>query len=123
MPNKQTALVGIVGLLAASAAFVIGTITGASNASVSQVLDTPNELCFIDTSPDQFSEKHAETKLIGCQIVGMTKDAAIGYAEGRGLTVRIASEDGESFALTEDYTDSRLNLEILIGLVVAVSAW
>ncbi len=123
MPNKQTALVGIVGLLAASAAFVIGTITGASNASVSQVLDTPNELCFIDTSPDQFSEKHAETKLIGCQIVGMTKDAAIGYAEGRGLTVRIASEDGESFALTEDYTDSRLNLEILIGLVVGVSAW
>ena len=123
MPNKQTAIVGIVGLLAASAAFVIGTITGASNASVSQVLDTPNELCFIDTSPDQFSEKRAETKLVGCQIVGMTKDAAIGYAEGRGLTVRIASEDGESFALTEDYTDSRLNLEILIGLVVGVSAW
>jgi len=115
--------VGVIGLLAASAAFVIGTITGASNASVSQVLDTPNELCFIDTSSDQFSEKHAETKLVGCQIIGMTKDAAISYAEAEGLVVRIASEDGESFALTEDYTDSRLNLEILIGLVVGVSAW
>jgi len=123
MPNKQTAIVGVIGLLAASAAFVIGTITGASNASVSQVLDTPNELCFIDTSSDQFSEKHAETKLVGCQIIGMTKDAAISYAEAEGLVVRIASEDGESFALTEDYTDSRLNLEILIGLVVGVSAW
>jgi len=53
----------------------------------------------------------------------MTKDAAISYAEAEGLVVRIASEDGESFALTEDYTDSRLNLEILIGLVVGVSAW
>lgn len=123
LPNKQTALVGIVGLLAASGAFVVGTIAGASNASVSQVLDTPNELCFIDTSADQFSEKHAETKLVGCQIIGMTKDAAISYAEAAGLTVRIASEDGGGFELTEDYRDSRLNLDILIGLVVGVSAW
>jgi hypothetical protein len=33
------------------------------------------------------------------------------------------SEDGESFAMTEDYSDSRINLEILVGLVVAATAW
>jgi len=123
MPNKQTAVVAVIGLLLASAAFVIGLITGASNASVSSVLDTPNELCFIDTSPDQFSEQHAQTKLVGCQVIGMSKAAAISYIENADLAVRIASEDGESFAMTEDYSDSRINLEILVGLVVSATAW
>ena len=122
MPNKQTAVVAVIGLLLASAAFVIGLITGASNASVSSVLDSPNELCFIDTSPAQFSEKHSETKLAGCQVVGMSKQEAIAYLKSADLTVRIASEEGESFPMTEDYSDSRLNLEI-VGLVVAATAW
>jgi hypothetical protein len=123
MPNKQTAVVAVIGLLLASAAFVIGLITGASNAAVSSILDSPNELCFIDTSPDQFSEQHAETKLVGCQVVGMSKQDAIAYAENSDVTVRIASEEGESFAMTEDYSDSRINLNILVGLVVSATAW
>jgi hypothetical protein len=53
----------------------------------------------------------------------MTKQAAIDYLEAEGRTVRIASEDGEYFALTEDYRDDRVNLEILVGLVVGASAW
>lgn len=123
MPNKQTAVVAIIGLLVASAAFVAGLITGANNASVSSVLDTPNELCFIDSSPDQFSEQHAETKLVGCQVIGMSKVAAISYIENADLTARIAAEDGEKLALTEDYSDSRINLKILVGLVVSAAAW
>lgn len=123
MPNKQTAVVAIIGLLVASAAFVAGLITGANNASVSSVLDTPNELCFIDLSTDQFSEQHAETKLVGCQVIGMSKVAAISYIENADLTARIAAEDGEKLALTEDYSDSRINLKILVGLVVSAAAW
>ena len=123
MPAKQTAVVGIIGLLAASGAFVLGLITGASNAEVSSIRDKANELCFIDTSEQMFTEKHADTKLVGCQVVGMTKQAAIDYIESRDLVVRIASEDGEFFALTEDMSDSRINLEILVGLVVGASAW
>jgi len=123
MPNKQTAVVAIIGLLVASAAFVAGLITGANNASVSTVLDTPNELCFIDLSTDQFSEQHAETKLVGCQVIGMSKVAAISYIENADLTARIAAEDGENFALDENYSDSRINLKILVGLVVSAYAW
>jgi len=123
MPNKQTAVVAIIGLLVASAAFVAGLITGANNASVSTVLDTPNELCFIDLSTDQFSEQHAETKLVGCQVIGMSKVAAISYIENADLTARIAAEDGENFALDENYSDSRINLKILVGLVVSAAAW
>jgi hypothetical protein len=53
----------------------------------------------------------------------MTKAEAIAAIEGAELSYRIAIEDGESFALTEDYTDSRINLEIVYGLVVGATAW
>ena len=123
MRNKAAIVVAAFGLLLASAALMIGIAIGASTATVSVVRDTPNALCFKDTAPDQFTEKHVETKLLACQVVGMTKQAAIDYLEGSDITVRIAYEDGEYFALTEDYRDNRVNLEILVGIVVGASAW
>jgi hypothetical protein len=53
----------------------------------------------------------------------MTKAEAIAFVEAADLSYRITSDDGESFALTEDYTDSRINLEIFYGLVVGATAW
>ncbi len=123
MRNKAAVVISAVGLLAASGAFMLGLVTGANNATVSVVRDLPNELCFRDTASDQFSEKHVETKLFACQVVGMTKQAAFDYLESKNVAVRIAFEDGEYFALTEDYRDDRVNLEILVGIVVGASAW
>lgn len=123
MRNKAAVVIAVIGLLAASGAFMLGMVTGANNATVSVVRDVPNGLCFRDTAPDQFSELHVETKLKACQVVGMTKQAAIDYLEGSDITVRIAFEDGEYFALIEDYRDNRVNLEILVGIVVGASAW
>ena len=113
------------------AAIIVGTVTTISAFFVGQQLSTsapeprstPNALCFRDTAPDQFSPKHVETKLLACQIVGMTKAEAIATIEIADLSYRIAIEDGEGFALTEDYTDSRINLEIVFGLVVGATAW
>lgn len=123
MRSKAAVVVGVVGLLTTSAALMLGIAIGAEQATVSVVRDVPNELCFRDTAADQFSENHVETKLMACQVVGMTKQAAIDYLEKASLTVRIASEDGEFFALTEDYRDNRVNLDILVGIVVGASAW
>jgi len=123
MRSKAAVVVGVVGLLTTSAALMLGIAIGAEQATVNVVRDVPNELCFRDSASDQFSQKHVETKLMACQVVGMTKQAAIDYLEKASLTVRIASEDGESFALTEDYRDDRVNLDILVGIVVGASAW
>ena len=123
MRNKAAVATGAFGLLAAVVAFLLGLITGAENASVSVVRDTPNALCFPDTLGEEYTPLHTETKVMACQVVGMTKQAAIDFLEAEGRTVRIASEDGEYFALTEDYRDDRVNLEILVGLVVGASAW
>ncbi len=123
MRSKAPVVIAVIGLLTTSAALMIGIAIGAEQATVNVVRDVPNELCFRDSAEDQFSEKHVETKLMACQVVGMTKQAAIDYLEKASLTVRIASEDGESFALTEDYRDDRVNLDVLVGIVVGASAW
>jgi len=123
MRSKSAVVVAAIGLLTTSAALMIGIAIGAEQATVNVVRDVPNELCFRDSAEDQFSDKHVETKLMACQVVGMTKQAAIEYLEKSSLTVRIASEDGESFALTEDYRDDRVNLDVLVGIVVGASAW
>lgn len=103
MRSKAPVVIAVIGLLTTSAALMIGIAIGAEQATVNVVRNVPNELCFRDSAEDQFSEKHVETKLMACQVVGMTKQAAIDYLEKSSLTVRIASEDGEFFALTEDY--------------------
>lgn len=123
MRSKSAVVVAAIGLLTTSAALMIGIAIGAEQATVNVVRDVPNELCFRDSAEDQFSDEHVETKLMACQVVGMTKQAAIDYLEKASLTVRIASEDGESFALTEDYRDDRVNLDVLVGIVVGASAW
>jgi len=123
MRNKAAVGVGVVGIAVAIGAFLVGLVYGAESATVSVVRDTPNVHCYEDTSPDQFTELHVETKVLACQVVGMTKEAAVDFLESEGRTVRIASEDGEYFALTEDYRDDRVNLDLLVGLVVGANAW
>ena len=120
MQNKKFFAAIIVGAVTTISAFFVGQQL---STSAPEPRSTPNALCFRDTASDQFSPKHVETKLIACQIVGMTKAEAIAYIESFDLVHRIAIEDGEGFALTEDYTDSRINLEIVYGLVVGATAW
>lgn len=125
MRNKALVISISAGVLTSVAAFLLGTQFpfSAQEPSSPTIRSTPNALCFRDTAPDQFSAKHIETKLIACQVVGMTKQAAINFIERKDLVVRIAMEDDEYFPLTEDYTDSRINLEIVFGLVVGATAW
>ena len=123
MRNKAAVGVGVVGIAVAIGAFLLGLVYGAESATVSVVRDTPNVHCYEDTSPDQFTELHIETKVLACQVVGMTQEVAVNFLESEGRTVRIASEDGDYFALTEDYRDDRVNLDLLVGLVVGANAW
>lgn len=123
MKSKSTVLVAILGLLLASVAFVLGVIGGANSAEVGVVRAEPNPLCFEDPNPDQESEQHVATKLVACQVVGMTTQAARDYISQKEITLRISSEDGESFAMTEDFSYQRINLDLLVGLVVGATAW
>lgn len=54
------------------------------------------------------------------EVIGLTEEQAVETIESissEKLTARITRRDDESFAVTEDYSVSRLNLEIDNGLV------
>jgi hypothetical protein len=50
--------------------------------------------------------------------VGLKTAEAIARAEADGRPWRIAREDGESFPLTQDFVENRVNFEIEDGVVV-----
>jgi hypothetical protein len=52
--------------------------------------------------------------------IGLTTDEAVAQAEGEGPEWRIAMEDGEVFALTEDFQPDRVNFEIESGTLTGV---
>lgn len=54
------------------------------------------------------------------EVIGMEKYAAIVKIENAGHIARVFSEDGEDFAMTMDFNDSRLNLEVVQGKVAGV---
>jgi hypothetical protein len=58
----------------------------------------------------------SQTALKLCvEVIGMSEEDAVQTIEGissEKLTARITRRDGESYAVTEDYSVSRLNLEI-----------
>ena len=53
-------------------------------------------------------------------IVGRSVDEATEVLDGQGLTLRVVIEDGEALAVTEDFSTSRVNVEVADGVVVAV---
>ncbi|MFM8381113.1 MAG: hypothetical protein ACKOA6_03815, partial [Actinomycetota bacterium] len=54
------------------------------------------------------------------ELLGLTEDEAVAYAESQGWGVRIAARDGEQFALTMDYSPTRVNLTVEGGFVTYV---
>jgi hypothetical protein len=53
-------------------------------------------------------------------IVGLAVDEATKVLDAEGLTLRVVIEDGVGLAVTEDFSTSRVNVEVADGVVVAV---
>ena len=73
----------------------------------------------------EFPTEPSSTALaVATEVIGMTEEDAIQTIEGissEQLTARVVRRDRESYAITEDYSLSRINLEIDIGLVTKTS--
>jgi uncharacterized protein YcfL len=66
------------------------------------------------------TEPSATVLAVATEVIGMTEVDAIQTIEGissEQLTARVVRRDGESYAITEDYSLSRINLEIDKGIV------
>jgi hypothetical protein len=55
------------------------------------------------------------------KVIGTAVAEAIESIDSNGFVSRIASEDGQSLALTCDYQDNRLALDVVAGKVVKAS--
>lgn len=53
-------------------------------------------------------------------IIGLGVDDTTELLDGRGLTLQIVTEDGVASAVTEDYSSSRVNVEVTDGVVTAI---
>jgi hypothetical protein len=57
---------------------------------------------------------------VAAEVIGMPEELAIQTIEGissEQLTARVVRRDDENYAVTEDYSLSRINLEIDAGIV------
>ena len=112
----------LVALIVAAISFVTGLTVGAGpGANITQT--ERNMICSNLILTGYETEVHAKTSRIACEVVGMTEAAAVDYIESTGRALRVAYRDGEFFALTEDWSDSRINLWLLRGIVVKADAW
>jgi hypothetical protein len=75
--------------------------------------------------PSEFPTEPSATALaVAAEVIGMTEELAIQTIEGvssEQLTARVVRRDDENYAVTEDYSLSRINLEIDSGIVTKTS--
>ena len=73
----------------------------------------------------EFPTEPSSTALaVAAEVIGMTEEDAIQTIEGissEQLTARVVRRDDESYAVTQDYSLSRINLEIDNGIVTKTS--
>lgn len=70
------------------------------------------------------SEPSATVVALAAEVIGMTEELAIQTIDGissEQLTARVVRRDDESYAITQDYSLSRINLEIDNGVVTKSS--
>lgn len=73
----------------------------------------------------EFPTEASSTALaVAAEVIGMTEEDAIQTIEGissEQLTARVVRRDDSNYAVTEDFSLSRINLEIDNGIVTKIS--
>lgn len=66
-------------------------------------------------SEQEWQDQYDQTEQFALTVVGMTEEQAIEAIEEAGFVARVIARDGEFFAVTEDYSVTRINLVIVDG--------
>ena len=62
-----------------------------------------------------------ETSALADSLIGMSEQDAVAKVEATGRVIRIGRRDKETFALTMDYSPTRINIEVDNGKVTSVN--
>lgn len=74
-----------------------------------------------ENSPEYFDEVAQLVNSINQELVGKSEQNVEYCANYEGLVYRVAAKDGEFFALTMDYSPTRINVEIEKNIVVKIN--
>ena len=106
--------------LLAGTVVAILTLTACSSQSPDDAVTSSN-MPVPSGSSSQFPTEPSVTALaVADEVIGMSEELAIQTIEGissKQLTARVVRRDDENYAITEDYSLSRINLEIDLGIV------
>jgi hypothetical protein len=102
------------------ALIIMLALAACSNQSPDAAVTSTNNPSPSATYSDFPTEPSATAVAVAAEVIGMPEEQAIQTIEGissEQLTARVVRRDGESYAITEDYSLSRINLEIDNGIV------
>lgn len=96
---------------------------GSSGADTSLSTINPNpDASFEVPTEEEMQEQVVRTEAFAATTIGMTVDEAVEVIEEAGFFARVVAEDGEYFAVTEDYVTTRVNLVVVAGVVTEATA-
>ena len=108
----------------AGALIAVLALTACSDQSPDDAVTSTNNPSPSGSYSEFPSEPSATVVALAAEVIGMTEELAIQTIEGissEQLTARVVRRDDESYAVTQDYSLSRINLEIDDGLVTKTS--
>lgn len=110
-------------VLAVTTVVMTLTACGSSRADtpVSTINPSPDASVEIPTE-EEMQEQVRRTEEFAATVIGLSTDEAIARIEVEGFIARVVAEDGEYFAVTEDYVTTRVNLVIVDGVVTEATA-
>lgn len=76
-----------------------------------------NVLVYASTPPSDAPSVTDATQAVAQEIIGMSEAAARSAVEDADLTLRVVARDGDSFAVTDDYSVTRINATLVEGVV------
>jgi hypothetical protein len=99
---------------------ILLALTACSSQSPNDAVTSSN-VPATSSTPFEFPTEASATALaVAAEVIGMPEELAIQTIEGissEQLTARVVRRDDENYAVTEDYSLSRINLEIDAGIV------
>jgi hypothetical protein len=102
------------------ALIIMLALTACSNQSPDDAVTSTNNPSPSASYSEFPTEPSATALAIAAEVIGMTEEQAIQTIEGissEQLTARVVRRDDSNYAITEDFSFSRINLEIDNGIV------
>ena len=105
------------GLLATATLVVTACGPGPSGDETISTFNPNPDVTVSIPSEEEMQAQLERSEAFAATLIGLAEQEAVDAIEAEGLIARVVAREGEYYAVTEDYSVSRINLVIDSGLV------